>query len=269
MQQDSVIFLVNSGDRLSGTTEDFTYQLQLPKGHNYDQVCVLQAMVPKSYYLIQNGFNTFTLNESGTLITITVVPGNYNALSWQTIIANLLNTASTHGWTYTCTYPVATTQPDTGMFTYTCTGGNPSFIFTSNIYEQMGFPANSTNSFVGGMLVSANVVKFQVEDILYIHSDISYNNDQSNTNDVLQEIYCSSTPNYSNVVYQNSGAVEAYSKKLLNANNNIYHFVLTNESGTTMNLNGLNLVMTILVYKKDNINEVLRKYMQLKLLKQQ
>lgn len=68
--EDSVTFLIDSSKRISGSTSDFTYQLNIPKNKQYDYVCVLQAIIPKSYYLIQAGLNTFTLQENGVNTTI-------------------------------------------------------------------------------------------------------------------------------------------------------------------------------------------------------
>jgi hypothetical protein len=134
----------------------------------------------------------------------------------------------------------------------------PSFTFpaTSELFEQFGFLKESTNTFSGSTLTSRNVVKFQVEDVLLIHSDISYNN-QSSYNDVLQEVFASSTPMYSNIVYQNNGAVEPYSKTLLSAQNNTYRFTITDEENRAISLNGLNCVFTIVCYNKDKINQLI------------
>ena len=219
LSSDSVIDIIDSSQALSGTTSNFQYQINIPRGNEYDRVCVLQAIIPKSYYLVNAPYNTITLSENGVQTTVTITPGNYNVKSWTTLIAALLTAASSQGWTYTITFPNAITQVDTGLFTYTVSGNGslqPQIIFpsTSLVYEQFGFSASSTNVFVANNLTSVNVVKFQVEDVIFIHSDISYNNDQTSKNDVLQEIYASSTPNFSNIIYQNSGAIEAYSKKL-------------------------------------------------------
>jgi hypothetical protein len=204
------------------------------------------------------------LVENGVQTTVTVTPGNYNVKSWATVFASLLNAASSQGWTYFIYYPNSITQVDTGKFTYKVTGNGtnqPSFIFpsTSSLHEQAGFSQSSTNTFVDNLLTSSNVVKFQVEDVIFIHSNLSSNNDHSANNDVLQEIYSSSTPNFSNIVYQNSGAIEAYSKRLVTQNNNVYNFVLTNEKQNLINLNGLNCVFTILIYKQDMINQIIAK----------
>jgi hypothetical protein len=216
----------------------------------------------QSFYLVNAPYNTFILSENGTQTIVTVTEGNYNAISWTTIIANLLNASSTQGWIYSISFPNSAVNVDTGLFTYSCksgTGTQPIIIFptTSLLNEQFGFATGSTNAFVGNSLTSANVIKFQVEDVIFIHSDISHNNDQSSSNDVLQEIYASSTPNFTNIIYQNSGAVEAYSSRLLSANNNIYRFTLTDENGNAINLRGLNCVITILVYKKNNIDQLI------------
>ena len=267
---DGTIFIVDSSQALTGTAGNFTYILNFPKNKEYTHVCLLQAILPKSYYLVTAPFNTMTLSEPGmSPVTVTITPGNYNAISWTTLIAAQLTAASPHGWTYTITFPKSISQIDTGLFTYTVAGNGgvqPSFISaantTSTVYEQFGFSASSTNTFVGNNLISSNVIKFQLEDTLFIHSDLSYNNDQSTFSDVLQEIYSSSTPTFTNIIYQNSGAVEAYSKILLNNKNNVYHFSVTDEHGLPINFNGLNCVFTILLYKKENLANVVKKYLQ-------
>ncbi len=250
--KDSVIFIIDSSKAISGHSSDFQYQLNIPKGHDYDRVCVLQAIIPKSYYLVSDPYNQVILLENGIQTTITIPIGNYNVRSWITLIGPLLTNNSSQGWTYTITYPNSVTQVDTGMFTYNVTGNTglqPQFIFPDNskLYEQFGFDKSSTNVFVNNSLTSSNVIKFQVEDVIFIHSNISYNMDMSSQNDVLQEIYASSTPNFTNIVYQNTGQFEAYSKKLLSANNNVYNFSLTDENNNHIYLNGLNCVITIIV----------------------
>ncbi len=257
---DSVVFIIDSSEAI--TTGSWTSQMNIPKGVEFDRVCVLQAIIPKSYYLVNTPYNTIILEENGVQTTITMTPWNYNVKSFATLIGTLLTESSFYGWTYAITYPNAVTQIDTGKLTYSVSGNGdvqPSFIFpsTSLLYEQFGFNASSTNLFIENSITSSNVVKFQVEDVIFIHSNLSSNNDMSAKNDVLQEIYASSTPNFSNIIYQNSGAVEAYSKRLFCQNNNIYSFTLTDEKENSISLNGLNCVLTVLVYKKDDINQLI------------
>lgn len=260
---DASIFIVDSSRRkgIDDTDADFSFEINIPRNSNYDRVCLLQAIIPKSYYIVEAPRNTMTLSENGVETIITLLEGNYNVISWITLIGAQLTASSSQGYTYTITFPDSLTSLDTGKFTYTVTGNagvQPKFIFntTTEVHEQFGFSRGSTNTFVGNSLDSANVVKFQAEDVLLIHSDISYNSDQSAYTDVLQEIYASSTPMYSNVIYQCT-AFEAYSKKLLSANKNIYRFTITDEHNNKINLNGLNCVLTLVCYNKDNINQII------------
>lgn len=280
MISDGTIFIIDSSKRIpdpNSTDANFSYIINIPKQKQYTHAVILQSIIPKSYYLVQVPNNTFILSENGTQTTITIQPGNYNVKSWQALIPTILTNSSTQGWTYTISFPSTLTQVDTGLFTFTCTGGTgtqPQFIFpsTSNLYEQFGFAPNSTNIFSSNTLVSTAAVKFQNEDVLYLHSDICYNNDQSATCDVLQEIYASSSPNWTNIIYQNQGSVEAYSKILLNPNNNIYKFKLTDENNNIINLNGKNQVHTLFVYKKavtPRLIEQIDDYTRMSILKSQ
>src|SRR6185312_1618848 len=167
---EKLFYYVNSANRdATGINKDchfnYTFNNEIDSG-DWKEVVLLEATIPKSYYLVQNAYNTFTLREPGAAdATITIPPGNYSRSSFLTMLPPILNTGSPHGWVYTMSYPDASSSANTGKFTYSVSGngGNqPSFIMNSNsqIREQLGFPANSTNTFVGNSLVSANVFKF-------------------------------------------------------------------------------------------------------------
>lgn len=254
------IFYVDSHQRLSGEHNNFAYKIQLPPNNDYTHVCLLSAVIPKSYYLVQNNYNTFILRENGVDTSISVPIGNYGATSFKTVLQGLLNSNSSQGWIYTITYPNISISANTGKYTFTCVGGNPSFIFTDGLYEQFGFEPNSTNTFSAGVLVSGDVIKMQVEDTLYLHSDIASNG----KDDILNEIFISNSPDYSSIKYQ-CPDVDAYSKELQTNTSNTYSFWLTNEDNILMDLNGLNIVLTLLVYRKENINEMIKNYIKYKL----
>jgi hypothetical protein len=260
--QSHQIFYINSTDRLDGTDESFSFELLIDLSANYDHVCLLQCSIPKSYYLIQSGFNTFTLREGGDQATVTIAPGNYSYLSFMAVIPPLLNAASPNGWTYGITYPNRLVSPDTGLFTYSVTGNGgiqPAIVTTTNVYEQLGFLENSTNNFVGNTLISTSVINFSQEETLFIHSDCADNK----TDDILQEIYDNNSPPMSFIVWQNQGTFEAYSKKLKLNSSRTFYFHLTDENGRLMILNGRNVLYTLCVYKKDNINEVIRQVVRM------
>ena len=130
MIQNSRIFLVDSHQRVpsTGSTDsNFQYQISIPPGEHFDRVCVLNALVPKSYYLVQTTNNTFQIVENGVSATVAVQAGNYNVKTWITFVLPLINSASPHGLTYTMTYPNTTTQIDTGKYTFGVSGADTGF----------------------------------------------------------------------------------------------------------------------------------------------
>ena len=242
------IYHINSRNRSSGTDSDMTYKIDM-RDINPSHCCVLACNIPKSYYLIGENENVFTLDE-GTQATITIAVGNYTRTTLKNVVITALNLASPNGWTYAISIPSASIG-DNGKYTFTVTGNGgvqPDFIFTdNNIFETLGFEINSTNSFVGDSLTSVNVVKITKEDTVFIHSDIC---DNGNDN-ILQEIYTASNPAFSNIIF-NTPSVDGYSRKMPTNTDNIFKIWLTNEDGEPLNLNGQNWQMTLLVYRPDN-----------------
>jgi hypothetical protein len=214
--------------------------------------------------MVQTGFNTFVLNEAGSIVKITIPVGNYNRRNFALVVAGLLTTNSPHSYVYTMTI-CSRNQAETGKFTYTVNSATqPTITMTNNLFEQFGFVTGSTNTFdASGNLVSTNVYKFQIEDTLYLHSTICTNG----TDDILQEIYVADQPDFSNIHYTCSDTI-AHSKALTTQHQNSYRFKLTDEDGLPIYLNGLNMVICILVYKRDNSLEFLKQVEKLKLLKQ-
>jgi hypothetical protein len=253
------IYYINTLFKQSGTNENFSYKIQIPSNESYDRVVLLNASIPNSFYLIQDGFNSCTLREGGIDATITVPPGNYSAKTFASVLAQLFTTNSPHIWVYTITLPDQTTQASTGKFTYTVTGNDsqPSIICTDKINEQLGFAVNSFNTFVGNQIISSTTVNFGAESTLFIHSNIA----DSGDSDVLQEIYAGNTQTLSYITYQCTES-EMYSKELQNNQSNTFQFSLTNEKKQLMNLNGVDMQLTICLYKRDNTNDLIKKYIQ-------
>ena len=230
MISNSRIIHVNSRDRTSGADENFTYSFNLSPDEHYTHCCVLQASVPVSYYLIQDGYNTMTLKEGVATATITVPPGNDNTNSCMTVVAELLNSGSPNGWTYAITMNNSFTSTNNGLMYFSVSGNSsqPEFILTTNMYEQFGFNANSTNVFVGNALTSTNVVNFIPEQTLYIYSDLVKNR-SNNGKGVLQEIFASNQV----AIYQCID-IEAYSKEINNNKTNSFSIILQNEDQNTI-----------------------------------
>ena len=157
-------FYVNSRNRMSGTDSNFAYYFNIPKDSRYNKVCLLQASIPKSYYMVQEG-EYFDLQE-GILTANITVPPNYTRKSFAVVLQATLTTSSPNGWTYLITYPNSSTLGDTGLYTYTVSGNagtQPTFIFsTSNdLWKHMGFNSGSTNNFTANSITSENVINLQ------------------------------------------------------------------------------------------------------------
>lgn len=261
------LFYINSKNRNTGVCENFTYTIQLYANDNFDRATVMQVEIPKSYYLIQANANTFTLTQGVTVTTITIPIGNYSRRSFQTTIQTLLNTAATGGRLFTVSWP-AVSQPNTGKYTFSCTdvsGIEPILTFAdSNVAECMGFNRNSTNQFSSFILESTNVINLQLENTLYLHSDLCSNG----IDDVLQEIYCTNEPTNSFITWLNPDP-DTYSKKLVTNAKNNYRFMLTDEFGKPMQLNGIDMQITLLLYKRSNADEAIKNYIKYRITKEE
>lgn len=257
---------INSRDRISGTEENFTFNIAFPDGSaNFDHVVCLNALIPKSYYLIQDGplENIFQLDENGATVTVTVPIGSYLLSAFKTVIGNLLTAASPNGLTYTLTYP-ASSGADTGKWTYTQNNGaiQSSIIVNQHFFEPLGFVSGSTNLFSSTTLISTCVIKLQSEDRLLIHSNICNNG----RDDILVSINSTTSINYSSIAWE-CPAPEFYSHLLSSQNNNTYSFSLTDENGELIQLNGLNMNLTLLLYKKDDIFERIKTFLKMAVIK--
>lgn len=260
---DKKVFYINSRNRLGGDDSDFTYQLDL-RGFSRTptSVVVLQANIPKSYYMVQDGFNTFTLaEESGGMSAVITIPaGNYTRGTLKTTIASLLNANSPNAYTYSVSTP-PTNGGDDGKYTFTCVGhtleSSISVDANSNVYELLGFDPGSTNSFVGGSLRSTNVVKLSKEDSIKIKSDIV----GGMADNVLQEVYSFDSSTFDNIVFTQF-ANEHYEKQIRNTSNSTYRFYITDENDIPLDLNGLNWSLSICIYVRDDTSRALLDFMK-------
>jgi len=222
------VFFIDSKKRLNpkDSHSNFSFKLPITQEDEFDSCCVLQMQIPKSYYLVREGQNVFYLFENNAELIMRIPPGNYSRRSFQNTVQNLLNENSLNLFTYEVIYPDSKSA-DTGKFTFRVTmtpvPADIKLKFGNYLYEQFGFDANSENLFVNnqliGTLVSKNVIKLQLEDTIYLRSDITQNKEGNN---ILQEVYCANgEPSYSNIYYSMVD-LEANSKDMVESQNYIY-----------------------------------------------
>ena len=247
------IFYVDSYNRVEGTDTDFTVNIDIPK-NNYNKVALLQASIPKSFYNFPDGQNTFTLIENGVNTIITIPVGDYGISSLIANLSQILTSSSSQNWTYNMSFPTYL-QPQTGKITWIVSGNfglQPSFHFQSNCFLQLGFNANTTYNFSGNSLISINYISLSPTNRLFIKSDICNTADNS----ILQEIL-EPFPDSSIIYYENIN-IENNSKDFTAQQSRNFSFTISDRFGIPINTNGLNVIMSIILFKKDDTSELHR-----------
>jgi len=168
-----------------------------------------------------------------------VPPGNYTRSSFQKALAAILTANSPGELTYQVSYPATQSAADTGLFTYTCNGA-ATFVIGDYLYEQLGFPANTT---VALPATSTAVLKFIEEDCLVLHSNIV----EPYKDDILAVFIVGSDPPFSSTKYI-CPDVRMNARKLTLAGGNSFSFVLTDEDSNIINLNQLNMVFELVFF---------------------
>lgn len=254
---------IDSRKRLSGTDSNFSYQIQFSPDQDYTHITLLNALIPKSYYLIPEHNNTFQLQEGLQIVSIDIPIGNYFLQAWQSTLSSLLTANSPNGWVYNVTYPAAT-GADTGKLRYSVTNNTsqPSII-VSSLFEPFGFFMNTTNTFINDSLNSTTVINLQSETRLLLHCSLVNNPAEDN---VLISINATSNVSFSTISYINY-APEYRSHRITSQLSQTVSFSLTDESGNILDLNGLNMNLTLMFFKKDPINDIIRNYLKMQVLK--
>jgi hypothetical protein len=259
MNVGSQIFYINSEDRVSGTSSNFTMELQVNDSSQFDRVAVLQLSIPLSYYIVRNPFDTFTLTEGATTVSITIPNGNYNSNTFKTKVIELLNANSPGGFVYNMEMDLTLAK-----YTYTVTnnsGVQPIIGINLHLGYQMGFEFHSQNQFVGNTLMSTCIVNFVSTNTVFVHSSCVDDNTS-----ILQEVYSSNTIPYSFITFLNPN-VNQYSKKLKSNSDTFYNFTITDDHGNELDLGNQNVFITLQMYKSDDLADLFKKYLKLQLMK--
>ena len=99
----------------------------------YRDISIIHAEIPVSYYIVNENNNLFVLKENGVIREISLILGNYNAISFKTMLLILINT---NGFTYELVF-----NSSTGKYSFTGFGVNEFQILentTCNIWGGTG-----------------------------------------------------------------------------------------------------------------------------------
>ncbi len=249
---------INSANRLdaSNSSTNFLYILDIDNNKEYDRVSLIDLVVPKSFYNVNSSNNTMIVEENSIQRTISMPIGNYSRKSFRSVLQTQLNTNAETGYVYSISYNQSSSQQDDGKYTFSCNTVSPQpiFIIGTGLFEQMGFNKNSTNTFENDVLISSNVVNFRAKTRLIFKSSLC----QNYNNNILHYI-TSIDADYDYVNFQNNNIIETY-KDFIRSNTNIYSFQLLDESYNPIDLNGLNISFSILLWKESSINELIKNY---------
>jgi len=248
---DSYIEYVDSDYRVSGTSSNFIYKIDLPR--NFNRCAVVSASIPKTWYLVQAGYNTFTVTEASGTRTITIPVGDYNINTYRTTLLALLNVS-------TYTYDVSISSLTTKL-TYTVSGNSgyqPTFTFpnTSVLYRLMGFEFNDTVQFTANTLVSDNIPFYQHTNVIFIRSNLQSSESSSLSGDILQQITAIANSQLSAITYNAVDIVKQ--SKPFRTGASVFNFRITDADGFPLDLNGIPVNFEIVFYNVDNTNEILK-----------
>ena len=252
-----LIINFNSKDRISGTNSNFN-SLPIDLGNNaFDTVCLVQASLPKSFYNMPTGYNTFTLKENATSVTITIPRGSYTRINLQSVLASLLTAASPNGRTYTVSYP-ASTVADTFHYTFTVNSSAIAvqFIFSSTSpYRQLGFEIG-TYTFTAGV-GSSTLESVNSLNLSYIlRAFIKTNLVADATDSILEEILNFGSYPASSVVHYQQYNFDMNSRKLSPTSKTSWNFVIQDSFGQEIDLNGIPWAFSVVFYQRNKTHEI-------------
>jgi len=260
----------NSKDRIQGTNSSFL-SAPVDLGNNaFDSVCLVQASIPKSFYNVPSGYNTFTLREFDGVTTanatITIPPGSYTRINFQSTLATLLTNASPDGLTYTVSYP-ASTEADTFHYTFNVNVGSSwdiSFIFTARSpYRQMGFEIG-TYTFTDITLSTSELESVNAINLSYVlRAFITTNLVMDATDGILEELLnFGSFPANSVMSYQQFN-FDMNTRKYNKSTTNSWQFNLVDSFGQLIDMNGIPWAFSVVFYQRNSTHELQKTELQI------
>lgn len=255
------IISFNSKDRIGGTNSSFQNIPVDLGGNKYDAVCLMTASIPKSYYNMPSGYNTFTLTEKGVSTTITIPIGSYNKLNLAIVLSALLTAGSItlgNNWTYTITNPNTQNAPDTFKFTFTVSGNGvfqPTITMNANSpFRQLGFEQSTAYPFVANTLVSVNAINLAYILRMFIQSSIC---DTANDGILAEILSVGSFPPQSVIFFQEFN-IDLNSRSFNSTNVNSWNFSIVDSFGQLVDFNGIPWAFTLVFYKRNDTHEIHR-----------
>lgn len=240
---------ISSYQREDGDINNFRQTIKIPANHN--RISLVSCSIPKSYYLIMDGHNTFLLDT----VQYTLTPGNYSVKTFTTAINALISPAS-----------IAFSEI-TAKFTLTSTTRSVlSFPPDSQVAGVWGFAPGSVNSIVATKLTSTQVCNFQSVSTIYITSSLVADKVQR-FSEILFTLPVSGSSDWSFISFDNPCVIEtAKFCSLASAGDNTsllnlpVHFSLLDEDGYHIDTNGIDWTMTIRTWTHEPLYDLMKRF---------
>jgi hypothetical protein len=217
-----------------GLTSDCNFYLndciEVPVQHDI-YISVINANIPFSFYSIDNYNNILTYVVNGITTSLSIVPGNYNALQ----LSSFLNLYLSAG--FTCTY-----NSITNKFTFIHANYDFSFTNASSCLKMMGF--STSLSSINKSLTSSFCVNLQTKQCICLLSNMNTGNISfcsMKSPNVLCSIPVASQPN-SNIVYVNQ---YSFRSNLFSNLINYINLRLVDQDMKALDLNSIHWTCTI------------------------
>ena len=254
----------NSKDRISGSNSSF-FNIPTDLGLNmFDSVCLVSASIPKSFYNMPTGYNTFSVKEGLPTRTITIPVGNYTKNNLLLVLATQLNTGGV-GWVYTVSYTNTALIADTYKITFSVTGNSsvqPIFTFQlkTSPFRQLGFDESSVNTFVGSSLSSSNAINLSYILRAFIKSNIC----RGSTDSILEELLnIGSFPSLSVMYYQQFN-FDMNTREFNTESINSWQFSLVDSYDNLIDLNNISWAFSVVFYQRNNTHQIHKADLQIK-----
>lgn len=229
------ILAVSSSRRINGNPYDFNVEVDLPANNNFNRMVILEAQIPKSYYLFNSSDNLnliITEITGGLAITAVITPGNYDVYTLAVQLEYQLRQASAATGN-TLLYTVVYDPLISNFAIYSGNAGEDFDITTTNttnpyLMRVLGFdnPLPSDMASVGGSLNGNDVVDLERTAEITIRSNMGQNN---NTNDIAV-LYPDSYASNSMIQYA-PGDPYSYTCIMNENRNKVFRFSLYDDQG--------------------------------------
>ena len=215
---DKKLIFIDSSERDSGTTDDFTVSLPshllTREPHQSMRLVLNDLVLPYTWYNVQETNRTFMIQElhnDPNHIQIDLDEGSYHVLQLRDHINTKL-AASTLQDTYNVTYDEVASK-----FTITAQHDYSTYVLhlpVGSAYKLLGFAVNIVNTaynFTDGKITSTKAVNMMFADALYLYCDLPTTNINKSTGDkstfhlssAFAKIPVNTGP-FSNIIYTNA-----------------------------------------------------------------